>query len=236
MSISLRVLCLLSAAILPLSAQKAKAAQKPDKSDNGITVRLVASDVQEGQEKVFIQTDEKKSEPLDLPTNRLSDPVAVAGRSIVLKAVAGEAALCNVTLPGEGRSFVVLLAAEKPTGYASVVVRADDPDFKAGDVFFLNRSTKTLVMKLGGTELVIEPGQSAKSRPTTAVDNMYQVLISERDTAGDKLISSTRWPAEDAARSYVFLTTDDRGRTIYRAVTEHLEAEKKTKPAKKRSK
>ncbi|MEO5916334.1 MAG: hypothetical protein ABIS50_19010 [Luteolibacter sp.] len=226
MSATLRVLCLLTAAILPLSAQKAKPSEK---SEKGLTVRLVADEVTEGQAKVLIQVDEKKSEPLDLPANRLSDPVPVTGRSLVLKTADGGTELCTVTLPEAGKSFAVLLASEKPAGYAPFVVRTDDPAFKAGDVFFINRTAKAMVMKLGGTDLVIEPGQFAKSRPTNPEDKAYHIVISERDETGEKLVSSTRWPAGENLRSYIFLTTDAKGKTTYRAVDEYLEAGKSKK-------
>ena len=219
---SLRLpLCLLAALTLPLAAQKSKSSGK---SESGLTLRLLADAVPEGQGKVLLQSEASKSDPLDLPTAALSEPIAVSARSVVLKAADKDSPLCTITLPPEGKSFAVLLAPEKPAGYIPFVVRIDDNTFKAGDLFFINCSAKTLVLKLGGTELVLEAGKTVKSHPTDPVDNAYYVDISERDPAGDKVITSSRWPVDTHLRSYVFFSTNARGRTTYRAVDEYLDA------------
>jgi hypothetical protein len=218
---SLRLPLLLVVALtLPLSAQKTKPSGK---AESGITLRLLADVVPEGQAKVLLQTATSKSAALDLPTATLSEPVGVSARSVVLKAADNDVPLCTITLPAEGKSFAVLLAPEKPSGFVPFVVRLDDQSFKAGDLFFINRSAKTIVLKLGDAELVLEVGKTAKSRPTNPVDNAYFVVISERDASGDKLITSSRWPVDAHLRSYVFFSTNDKGRTTFRAVDEYLD-------------
>ena len=212
---------LLVALTSPLFAQKAKPSGK---AESGITLRLLADEVPEGQGKVFLQTDASKSDSFDLPTATLSAPVVVSGRSAVLKGADKDAPLCTIALPAEGKSFAVLLAPVKPSGYIPFVVRLDDNAFKPGDLFFINHSAKTVVLKLGDTELVLEAGKAARSHPTNPVDGGYFVVISERDQSGDKLISSSRWPVDVHLRSYVFFSTNAKGRTTYRAVDEYLEA------------
>lgn len=219
---SLRLPLLLIAALtLPLSAQKTKPSGK---AESGITVRLLADEVSGGHGKVLLQTNANKSTPLDLPTAVLSEPIAVSSRTMELKAAGTDAPLCAITLPDQGKSFAVLLAPEKPTGYIPFVVRLDDNSFKPGDLFFINRSAKTVVLKLGGSELILEAGKTVKSHPTDPVDNAYFVTISERDASGDKLITSSRWPVDEHLRSYVFFSTNAKGKTTYRAVDEYLEA------------
>ena len=219
---SLRLpLFLLVALSLPLSAQKTKPSGK---TESGLTVRLLGDVVPESHAQVFLQSGDSKSTELDLPTARLSEPIAVTARSMVLKAVGNDTPLCSITLPAEGKAFAVLLAQEKPPGLVPFVVRTDDPAFKAGDLIFVNRTAKTLALKLGGTALVLEAGKTAKSRPSGAVDNAYDIVISERDPAGDKLVTSSRWPVEVNLRSYVFFSTNARGKTTFRAVDEYLEA------------
>ncbi|MES2923559.1 MAG: hypothetical protein V4819_18535 [Verrucomicrobiota bacterium] len=219
MSVRLPLL-LLVALTLPLAAQKTKPSGK---AESGITVRLLADEVPEGQGKVLLQTEASKSEAVDLPTAALSAPIAVSARKMELKAADSEVALGSITLPAEGKSFAVLLAPEKPTGYIPFVVRLDDDSFNAGDLFFINRSAKTVVLKLGGNELVLEAGKAVKARPTDPVDNAYYVVISERDPSGDKLITSSRWPVDSQLRSYIFFSTNAKGRTTFRAVDEYLE-------------
>ncbi|MEO5711952.1 MAG: hypothetical protein ABIT37_00545 [Luteolibacter sp.] len=221
MSLRLPIL-LFAALVLPLSAQKAKPSGK---GESGITLRLLADEVPEGQAKVVLQTGDSKSAAIDLPTATLSVPVVVPARTVVLKAADKDDPLCSITLPDEGKSFAILLAPEKPAGYAPFVLRLDDDTFKAGDMFIINRSAKTVVLKLGGTEVVLEVGKTVKSHPTNPVDdNYYNVTISERDPSGDKLVTSSRWPVDVHLRSYLFFSTNDKGRTTFRAVDEYLEA------------
>jgi hypothetical protein len=212
---------LIAALIVPVSAQKPKSSGK---AESGVTVRLLADEISEGQTKVSLQTAASKSDELELPTSTLSAPIAVAARSAVLKAAGTDTPLCTITLPAEGKSFAVLLSAEKPAGYVPFVVRLDDKDFKAGDVFVINRSAKTIVLKLGDNELVLEVGKTVKTRPTNPVDGSYFITISERNPAGDRIISSTRWPVDEHLRSYILFSTNTKGRTIYRAVDEYLDA------------
>lgn len=217
MSTPIRTLCLLFVALMPISVMNAKPSGK------GPTVRIVANELPNGLSEAFIQSDEKKPKPLELTTNRLSEPIALASSTMVLKAADGKTNLCTVTLPDTGKSFTVLLVLEKAGTYTPFVVRTDDPAFKAGDIFFVNHTAKSIAMKLGGTELVIEPEKTAKAHPTKPVENSYVIVISERNETGDKVISSTRWPTDANLRSYIFLTTNASGRTIYRAVDEPVE-------------
>lgn len=219
-------LLLLAVLTIPVSAQRTKSSGK---SEN-ISLRLLAGEVPEGQAKVVLVTADTKSAPLDLSTSALSEPVVVPARSTVLKAADKDDALCTITLPPEGKSFAVLLSPQKPAGYVPFVIRLDDQAFKAGDVFLVNRGAKTVVLKLGASEVVLESGKSMKTRPTNPIDNSYyDISIRERDAAGEKLIASTRWPVDLHLRSYLFFTTDGNGRTTYRAVDEFVEAEGKGK-------
>jgi hypothetical protein len=181
--------------------------------------------VPEGQAKVVLVTDGNKSAELDLSTSALSEPIVVPSRATVLKAADKDASLCAITLPPEGKSFAVLLAPHKPGGYVPFVIRLDDQSFKPGDLFVVNSGAKTVVLKLGGSEVVLESGKSIKTRPTDPVDkSYYDIVFRERDAAGEKLITSTRWPVDLHLRSYIFIFTNDNGRTSYRAVDEYIAA------------
>ena len=103
--------------------------------------------------KIRLQTKDSKSEAIDLPSSGFSEPIAVATRSVAVMAPDNDVPLCSITLPAEGRSFAVVLAQENPVGFVPFVVRLDDDSFKAGDYFFINRSAKSVVLKLGATEL-----------------------------------------------------------------------------------
>ncbi len=215
-------LLLLSVISLPFSAPTAAAAGEAGK---GITLRLLACEVSQEPAKVFLETKDSKSDVFDLPSSAPSEPMALSARSAELKAPDNNVPLCSITLPAEGKSFAVLLAPEKPAGFAPFVVRLDDDSFKPGDYFFVNASGKTIALKLGGTELILEAGNAAKSRPSEPLRNsFYNVTMSTRGESGDRPIASTRWPLEHPNRTYIIFLTNARGKTTYRAVDEPLEA------------
>jgi hypothetical protein len=216
----LRFLSLVLAFSLPAIAQDNTDA----KSKSGkLQVRLLAETAPDALGEVFLLQKDTKSASFPLPTRNLSDPVEVATRVMVLKTLDKEIPLCTITLPETGNSFAVILVTAKPTGYQPIVVRTDDPAFKAGDVVFINRSEKTVLGKLGTTTLSIKPGEISKSRPTGAVDNTYyDIAFATRDEKGDKILSSSRWPIDNALRSYLFFFTNAKGRTAFRAVDEFL--------------
>lgn len=219
----LRSILLLAAIVLPVSAQTEGPLKKSDKE---VQVKLLAEQFPPELGKVVLQFEKTQSQAIELPTNRLSDPVAVSSRSLSLRLVDKPVALCQITLPEQGKSFAVILVTAKPSGFKPIVMRTDDPSFKAGDVVFINRSEKTILGKLGATALVLKPGESTKSRPNGAVEETYyDVAFAIRDEAGDKLISSSRWPVEQDLRSYLFFFTNAEGRTTFRAVDEYLEVQ-----------
>ena len=152
------------------------------------------------------------------------DPIPVSQRVMVLKTLEKGIPLCTITLPEAGKSFAVVLVASKAGGFTPIVVRTDDPGFKAGDVFFINRSEKTVLGKLGTTPLILKPGETAKSRATGAIDDTYyNIAFATRETTGDKLLSSSRWPVENHLRTYLFFFTNAQGRTAFRGVDEYLD-------------
>lgn len=211
---------LLLALILPLAAQEA-APVKP--REDGIQVKLLAEQAPEALGKVCLVFGEAKSEPLTLPVNGLSSAIPAPLRTMVLKTVEKDIALCPITLPEAGKSFAIVLVVAKPSGYTPIVVRTDDPAFKPGDVLFLNRSEKTVLCKLGDTPLILKPGATEKSRPSGPKENAYyDIAFGTRDATGDNVISTTRWPIDNTLRSYLFFFTTADGRTSFRAVDEFV--------------
>jgi hypothetical protein len=225
-------LLLLTGICLPCAIPDARGAGK---SEKGIMLRLLSCEVAQEPAKVLLQTKESRSEALDLPSSGFSEPIAVSARSVELKAPDSDVPLCNITLPAEGKSFAVVLASEKPAGFVPFVVRLDDDSFKAGDYFFINRSAKTVVLKLGGTEVILEAGKGVKSRPTEPVHNHhYNITMSDRGDAGDRIFASTRWLAENGNRSYVIFLAGSNGKTIYRSVDQSVDVEEPVGKKKKR--
>jgi hypothetical protein len=211
-------LLFLATICLPFSAHLAQGAGKAEK---GIHLRLMACEVTKEQPKVFLETKDSKSDVFDLPSSGFTAPMPVSGRAVALKAVGDDVPLSEIELPGQGDSFAVLLAPQEPSGFAPTVVRLDDDSFKPGDYHFINCTEKTVVLKLGGTEVVLEAGNAVMSRPTEPVHNHhYMVTMSTRDDSADKIFASTRWPLNQPKRAFVVFFTQPNGRVTYRAVDE----------------
>lgn len=210
-----------------LTSAVATGQESAKKSGSDIRVEFLAEQFPETLGKVFLLFEKEKSAAFDLPTNRLSEPIAATARTMILKTVDKEVQLCTIHLPEDGKAFAVVLVTAKPAGFNPIIVRTDDPGFKAGDVLFINRSEKTILGKLGGTPLVLKPGESKKDHPTNPVENAYyDIAFATRETTGDKLISSSRWPIDNQLRSYLFFFTNAQGKTTFRAVDEYLGAGK----------
>lgn len=215
-----RILGLFLGLLAPVIAQD-KAPET--KQETGVQVRLLAELAPPELGKVCLFFGKEKSESIVLPTNQLSDPLLVTERMVVLKTVDKEIPLCSFTLPEIGKAFAVVLVTAKPAGFKPIVVRTDDPAFKAGDVFFINRSEKTVLGKLGNTPLVLKPGETNKTRPSSAVDDTYyDIAFATREESGDKLISTSRWPVDINLRSYIFFFTNAKGKTTFRSVDEYM--------------
>lgn len=216
-----RTLLLLAIICLPIATPNARGA---DKSEKGIILRLQACETSKEPAKVFLQAEDFRSEVLDLPSSGFSEPIAVPTRSVELKAPDSDAPLCKIALPAEGKSFAVVLASDNPAGFVPFVVRLDDDSFKAGDYLFINRSTKTVVLQLGSTEVIVEAGVCVKSRPTEPInDNYFNITMSDRSELGDEIFASTRWPAENTNRGYIIFQTGSNGRTIFRSVDQSVD-------------
>jgi hypothetical protein len=206
---------LLAALSLSIAVQTAKSAE------GSVTLRLLACVVTKEQPKVFLETKDSKSDVFDLSSSGFTAPMPVSGRVVALKAPGNDVSLSNIELPGQGDSFAVLLAPQENSGFIPTVVRLDDDSFKPGDYYLINCSEKTVVLKLGATEVVLEAGKAVTSRPTEPVHNHhYVVTMSTRDDSAEKIFASTRWPLSPAKRAYIIIFTQPNGRVTYRAVDE----------------
>ena len=211
-------LLLITTICLACSAHFARGSAK---AKTGIVLRLLACEVNKEQPKVYLETKKSKSDAFELQSSGFTAPIPVAGRAVSLKAVGNDVALSNIELPGQGDSFAVLLALRKPSGFVPNVVRLDADSFKPGDYHFINATEKTVVLKLGGTEVVLKAGDARTSRPTEPVHNHhYMVTMSTRGDSADKIFASTRWPLNQSKRAFVIFFTQPSGRISYRAVEE----------------
>lgn len=192
-------------------------------SAGDLVVRLLADHTAEDQGQVRLISGSKQSDPLDIPTNSLSAKLLAPGRSFEIRPSEGGASLAEVALPENGDSFVVLLSTAEE-GFAPAVVPADDASFKGGEMYFFNNTGKTIVGKIGETEIEIASGTGQIVVPKTeAGASVYGVTLSVREESGDKSFSKTSWPIDAKLRSYVLFYVDpNRDRVTYRAIDEFV--------------
>lgn len=193
-----------------------------------ISLRFVAERAPAVIGQVLIVTGETKSKPFVLPTNNLSEIFSVSARAFTLNMVEQNRELCKITLPEEGKDFVILLLPNPKGGYLTSVIPAKDAGFRPGDVYFYNHADKTVLGFVGKATFVLPPGQGKSLRPTGAkAEGYYDVGFGVRETTGDRPLSSTRWPVEKQIRSYVFFFVNPQTKAVdFRAVDEFVVEEK----------
>lgn len=202
-------------------------AQSPS-SKKGLGVRFLAE--RGGQEagKVVLAVKDTKSPPFDLTMNQLSDSQTPPGRAFNLQTSDRNVPLASITLPEKGNSFIVLLIPSAKTGYDPVVMSAEDPNFRPGDIYFYNNSDKTVLGYVGTSKFTLAPKKGEVLRPTGANEegHYYSVGLGVREAEGDRPLSTARWPVQKRMRMYVFFFTNPKtGTPDFRAVDEYVEPE-----------
>lgn len=189
-----------------------------------LQVRFLAERSPQQIAQVVMTVGENRSTPFELPSNYLSAPFPAPARTFSLRAVTPDVALAAITLPEDGKSFIILLIPAKEGGFKPIVIRADDPAFKAGDVYFYNHSPKMILGYVGTAKFSLEAEKGLVLRPTGArAENFYDVGFGVREEQGDRTLSQTRWPVDDKVRSYVFFFVNPSTNLLdFRAVDEFV--------------
>lgn len=169
-------------------------------------------------------------ESFELPLNNLSPNQMVPGRSFTLVATNAAAAdgeppapLATIRLPEEGASFRILLVPMPEGVYRPLIVRGDDPSFRAGDVHLLNLSRTEVLGNLGSSALAIRPGEARNHTLVGDRDESYfEIRFATRNDGGLVPLTDTRWPLLRRSRVYVIFFNEPSGNVSYRAVDEYL--------------
>jgi hypothetical protein len=213
------------ATLLTLFFSAAVHGQEPER---GLKVRFLAERAPKELGQVVLAAGEVKSAAFDLPINNLSDPIAPPARVFSLRSLAKNVSLADVTLPEDGKSFIVLLIPATTGGYKPVVISSGDPSFKPGDVYFYNHADKPVLGYVGTAKFILEPAKGQTLRPAGAKpEKYYDVGFGVREKEGDRALSTTRWPVDDKIRSYVFFFVNPGTKRLdFRAVDEFVPPEK----------
>lgn len=200
--------------------------QAPKSGD--LKVRFLAERAPKELGQVVMAAADVKSAPFDLPINNLSEPMAPPARAFALKQAAGkDTPVATIALPEDGKSFIVLLVPAT-SGYKPVVISAEDPSFKPGDVYFYNHGDKPVLGYVGTATFVLAPGKGQTLTPKGAKpEGYYDVGFGVREKEGDRALSTTRWPVDDKIRSYVFFFINPSTKRLdFRAIDEFVVPDK----------
>jgi hypothetical protein len=199
-----------------------------------VEVRFLAERIPPKLGKVVLVSDELRSDPFDLPMNNLSSPQVATARVFSLRAVNKNVLISKIKLPEEGKSFVVILIPSAKGDYSPLVIPFDSPNFKGGDIYFHNNSTKSVLGLIGKTKLSLAPGKGTVLTPRGFGNKrFYYVKLGVQEADGNKVIKSMKWPSSKMVRNYVFFYIDPKkNRVTFRAVDEFIlpKAKKDKKP------
>jgi hypothetical protein len=207
--------CCLAGFLLPASA--------------AIEVRFLAESLPKGLDKVVMVAEETTSDPFKLPSIHLSTPQSPPARQFQIHKAGDLSLLGTIRLPDEGKKFIVLLIPKPKGGFSSVVLSADQARFRGGDSYLYNHTNRPMVGYIGTARFSLAKGKGRTIRPKGAAKNgFYQVGFGVKEKANTRVLSMSRWPVDNALRSYVFFFKNPRtGRIDYRAADEFIPPPKK---------
>jgi hypothetical protein len=167
------------------------------------------------------------SDAVEIGARGLSDPFKPATRDFSLavpdaKQESGFRALANVSLPAEGKDFILLLEPAGAT-YKVHLVNGRESRFGADSILFFNASEITLGATLGETKVLIKPRVAVFAKaPPRGEKPYFQVTFYQPDDGKARPFANTRWPHRDKSRCYIFFYRSQAGRLTYQAVDEEL--------------
>lgn len=158
----------------------------------------------------------------------LSDSFRIATREFSLavpdaKQESGYRGVAKVTLPAEGKDFIILLEPAGAT-YKVHVVNSRESRFGADCVLFFNATEITLGGTLGTNKVLFKPREAVFGKPPPRGEKpYYQITFYQPDEDKARPFANTRWPHRDGSRCYVFFYRNpSTGRLTYQAVDEEL--------------
>lgn len=138
------------------------------------------------------------------------------------KQESGYRSVGKVTLPEQGKDFIILLEPAKEV-YKVHVVDSRESRFGADSILFFNASDIILGAALGSNKVLIKPRVAVFAKPPPRSEKpFYQVTFYQPDNSKARPFANTRWPHREASRCYVFFYRSETGRLTYQAVDESL--------------
>jgi hypothetical protein len=222
-------LILICFACLPAltSAQDAASKKEP-------LLRFTSFGLKDGGGEYVLSVGAKQTQPFAIPDNSFSPPVAAPAAAATI--ALGKAAeppfrsLVTLKIPDNGRRFLVILLPGENDSLRAIVIPADDPAFRSGQVMILNLAAEPLAADLGDEKQIFPPGSQTIFRPQRKNDLAnYQVRFFQSREGKPKLFAANLWPYFEDKRAFVFLYTDPAsGSPTYRSIDEFTDWLEKT--------
>lgn len=170
-------------------------------------------------------------EPINLPINQLSAPLSVHSRGLVFTFAqddGDEAKSMSLTLPGEGKDFVLVflpITAAKGGGYKIHAVELPAAKFKGGSFAFLNYSKSEIACLMGKQKSIITPGKAGIVSAKANEGMVFTACYEKADGKWSKRpFFSARIPVQRTVRNLVLISKDpSNGRLGFRAVADFVE-------------
>jgi hypothetical protein len=202
------------------------AAAQEETSPKDTLIRFTSFGLADSGAEYLLASGETKTAPFAIPDNGFSAPVISPAASKTLALGSAKEtpfrSLATVKLPDTGKRFLVILLPDKDQTLRAIVVRADDPAFRPGQIMILNLAQEILAADLGGEKLSFAPGSQTIFRPQRK-NNLanYQVRFYQAKEGKPKLFAASLWPYFDAKRAFVFLHIDRAsGSPTFRSIDE----------------
>lgn len=216
----IRLLAACIACLTPFAA----AQEKPSAKDT--LIRFTSFGLPATVGEYILASGETKTAPFAIPDNGFSAPVtAPAGSAALALGNAKDSpfrSLATVKLPDAGKRFLVILLPDKDQALRAIVVRADDPAFRPGQIMIMNFAPEILAADLGGEKFTFKPGSQTIFRPQQKNElTNYQVRFYQAKDGQPKVFAASLWPYFDAKRAFVFLYMDGAaGTPTFRSIDE----------------
>jgi hypothetical protein len=177
--------------------------------------------------KLHPMSGETVGEAVQVGARGLSEPFKPSSREFSLaipdtSQESGYRSVGKVTLPEQGKDFILLLEPAKEV-YKVHVVDSRESRFGADSILFFNASDIILGAALGSNKVLIKPRIAVFAKPPPRGEKpFYQVTFYQPDNSKARPFANTRWPHREASRCYVFFYRSETGRLTYQAVDESL--------------
>ena len=193
--------------------------------DSKILLRFASFGVKDNGAEYTVAAANGQTAAFKIPNNGFSLPIAtpVKGRTFALGLAGSDPfkSLAAIKLPTVGKRFIILMFPKKQ-GLRAVVIRADDPGFRPGQVMIMNLAQETFFAELGEKKMRFEPSSRTIFRPQRKGDLAnYQVRFFMNKNGKPKMFAANLWPYFENKRAFVFIFKDPTtGHPNYRAIDE----------------